>query len=201
MFSGIVEDLGLVAQLKKIDTNLHITIRSKLSPEAYIDQSIAHNGVCLTVVEFDQEHHTVVAIAETLERTNLGILKEGDLVNLERSILPTQRLDGHFVQGHVDCTTTCIKIEDMDGSWNFTFSLDSSRQNLVVLKGSITINGVSLTISDIQKDSFSVSIIPYTFNQTNFKKIKVGDSVNIEFDILGKYILKNIATFINSSTN
>ncbi len=201
MFSGIVEDLGLVAQLKKIDTNLHITIRSKLSPEAYIDQSIAHNGVCLTVVEFDQEHHTVVAIAETLERTNLGILKEGDLVNLERSILPTQRLDGHFVQGHVDCTTTCIKIEDMDGSWNFTFSLDSSRQNLVVLKGSITINGVSLTISDIQKDSFSVSIIPYTFNQTNFKKIKVGDSVNIEFDILGKYILKNIATFIKSNTN
>ena len=201
MFSGIVEDLGLVAQLKKIDTNLHITIRSKLSQEAYIDQSISHNGVCLTVVEFDQDHHTVVAIAETLERTNLGNLKEGDLVNLERSILPTQRLDGHFVQGHVDCTTTCTKIEDMDGSWNFTFHLDASRQNLVVLKGSITINGVSLTISDIQEDSFSVSIIPYTFDQTNFKKIKIGDSVNIEFDILGKYILKNMTTFINSNTN
>ncbi|MEZ4911277.1 MAG: riboflavin synthase [Saprospiraceae bacterium] len=198
MFCGIVESIGLITKIEHLKTNVKISIQSDLSNDAYIDQSISHNGVCLTVVEVKNGVHAVIAISETLDRTNLKSLKEGDFVNLERSIKADQRIDGHFVQGHTDCTADCIKIENLDGSWKFTFSLDQQYKNLVVMKGSIAVNGTSLTISDITETSFSVSIIPYTFEHTIFKFLKIGSPVNIEFDILGKYIQKNIKTHISS---
>lgn len=195
MFSGIVENVGVLEKMIWDQDNLLLTFRSGISKEAYIDQSIAHNGVCLTVVSYDENSHTVVAIQETLEKTNLSSLKIGDKVNLERSITAQSRMDGHFVQGHVDKTASCSKIEKLNGSWLFHFTMLESDTINIVDKGSICINGVSLTVVKVDKGNFHVAIIPYTFENTNFSLLRVGDLVNIEFDILGKYILnylKNI---------
>lgn len=190
MFTGIIEDLGIVSGLRHEFDNLHITIKSKLTPELKIDQSVAHNGVCLTVVDIDNDRYTVTAIKETLEKTNLKFLKEDDIMNLERAMKLGDRLDGHMVQGHVDQTAVCTHIEDAHGSWVFTFKYDSSLNNITIEKGSITVNGTSLTVVNSQVDSFSVAIIPYTYNHTNFNTFKVGTIVNLEFDVLGKYVTK-----------
>jgi riboflavin synthase len=190
MFSGIVEAPGKITAVRKEQSNLHFTIHSPFTSELKIDQSIAHNGVCLTVVSIDGEHYTVTAIDETLKKTNLGMLKEGDMVNLERCMRLGDRLDGHIVQGHVDQTAVCREVKEMDGSWMFSFEYDASRNNITVEKGSICVNGVSLTVVDSKAGSFSVCIIPYTFEHTNFRHIKAGDEVNLEFDILGKYIAR-----------
>lgn len=196
MFSGIVEDATPVVALRHEDTNLHITLRCPSFYTLKRDQSIAHNGVCLTVVEIDDNGtYTVTAIKETLERSNLGNLKTGDLVNVERSLKLDDRLDGHIVQGHVDTTAICTKVEDLDGSWKYTFKYNISPElakkgYMTVEKGSVTVNGVSLTVCESEKDSFAVNIIPYTFENTNFKNIKEGSKVNIEFDIIGKYLAR-----------
>jgi riboflavin synthase len=190
MFTGIIEDLGIVSGLRHEFDNLHITIKSKLTPELKIDQSVAHNGVCLTVVDIDNDRYTVTAIKETLEKTNLKFLKEDDVMNLERAMKLGDRLDGHMVQGHVDQTAVCTHIEDAYGSWVFTFKYDTSLNNITIEKGSITVNGTSLTVVNSQVDSFSVAIIPYTYNHTNFNTFKVGTIVNLEFDVLGKYVTK-----------
>ncbi|MBN8694988.1 MAG: riboflavin synthase [Bacteroidetes bacterium] len=190
MFSGIVETLGEVIELKKEQSNLHITLRSEFSKDLKIDQSVAHNGVCLTVIGINDDLYTVTAIDETLRKTNLGYLKIGDKVNLERCLRLGDRLDGHIVQGHVDQTGTCIDVKQSDGSWIFTFDYDGSKGNVTVEKGSICVNGVSLTVVNSKANSFSVCIIPYTFDHTNFNSIQVGTIVNLEFDILGKYISK-----------
>ena len=188
MFTGIIEDLGIVSGLRHEFDNLHITIKSKLTPELKIDQSVAHNGVCLTVVDIDNDRYTVTAIKETLEKTNLKFLKEDDIMNLERAMKLGDRLDGHMVQGHVDQTAVCTHIEDAHGSWVFTFKYDSSLNNITIEKGSITVNGTSLTVVNSQVDSFSVAIIPYTYEHTNFKTFKEGTVVNLEFDVIGKYV-------------
>ncbi|MCE9538334.1 MAG: riboflavin synthase [Bacteroidetes bacterium] len=193
MFSGITEGLGEAIALYKEQSNLHITIRSGFTTELKIDQSIAHNGVCLTVVDIKNEEYTVTAIAETLQKTNLSLLKIGDHVNLERCMKLGDRLDGHIVQGHVDQTAVCKHVKETQGSWIFTFEYDPSQNNITVEKGSVCVNGVSLTVVDSQKNSFSVCIIPYTFEHTNFKDIQPGTIVNLEFDILGKYISKLMA--------
>lgn len=190
MFTGIIEDLGIVSGLRHEFDNLHITIKSKLTPELKIDQSVAHNGVCLTVVDIDNDRYTVTAIKETLEKTNLKFLKEDDVMNLERAMKLGDRLDGHMVQGHVDQTAVCTHIEDAHGSWVFTFKYDTTLNNITIEKGSITVNGTSLTVVNSQVDSFSVAIIPYTYNHTNFNTFKVGTIVNLEFDVLGKYVTK-----------
>lgn len=190
MFSGIVEAIGIVNKIEKSGTSLNITIGSNFSSETYIDQSIAHNGVCLTVTHQDDQSFKVTAIKETLDKTNLGRWKEGDIVNLERSLFANARVDGHFVQGHVDTTVICTDIQQVDGSWYFHFSISPEWQKYIVKKGSICINGVSLTIVDIDSEKFSVAIIPYTYEHTNFKAMKIGDVINIEFDVLGKYIIK-----------
>lgn len=190
MFTGIIEAAGVVSALRKEGGNLHISISSPVSGELKIDQSVAHNGVCLTVVALNDGSHTVTAIEETLTKSNLGSLKEGDLVNLERCMLMNGRLDGHIVQGHVDQTAVCTDLKEMDGSWMFTFQYDPSVGNITVEKGSITVNGVSLTVVNSQDDRFSVAIIPYTFEHTNFRHIKPGTTVNLEFDIIGKYVAK-----------
>jgi len=190
MFTGIIETLGEIKQLTQEGENLHIEIMSPLAQELKIDQSVSHNGVCLTVVKINDDSYVVTAIKETLEKTNLKSLKNGALVNLERAMKLGDRLDGHIVQGHVDCTATCINIENEKGSWVFTFEYKNSEFGTVE-KGSITVNGVSLTVVDSQKEEFSVAIIPYTFEHTNFKNTKVGDEVNLEFDIIGKYV-KNL---------
>jgi riboflavin synthase len=190
MFSGIVEESGEVTDLKKEQSNLHITIKPSFINELKIDQSIAHNGTCLTVVDLKDDSYTVTAIDETLKKTNLGLLKIGDKVNLERCMKLGDRLDGHIVQGHVDQTAICKSVEETDGSWIFTFEYDSSQNNITVEKGSVCVNGVSLTVVNSQMNSFSVCIIPYTFENTNFKYIHKGTVVNLEFDILGKYISK-----------
>ncbi|OQD44301.1 riboflavin synthase [Croceivirga radicis] len=190
MFTGIIETLGTVERLEKEGDNLHITIASKLTPELKIDQSIAHNGVCLTVVSLTDATYTVTAIQETLEKTNIGALKVGQQVNLERAMLLGTRLDGHIVQGHVDQTAECIKIDQKDGSWFFTFTYDSSKNNVTIEKGSITVDGVSLTVVNSKKDQFSVAIIPYTFEHTCFNNYKVGTVVNLEFDVIGKYVAR-----------
>lgn len=200
MFCGIIEDMGLVTNLETQGTNIKIFIQSKMSKDAYIDQSISHNGVCLTVTEVHDGIHCVVAIAETLQKSNLGLLQVGGHVNLERSMRADQRVDGHFVQGHVDCTARCLGIENLDGSWTFKFSLEKAHTNLVVMKGSIAVNGTSLTISHVDDNSFAVSIIPYTYENTTFKYLNVGDLVNVEFDILGKYILKNFANHLGQNS-
>ncbi len=189
MFTGIVEDLGKITQLVKDQDNLHLTVQSSFTKEVKIDQSIAHNGVCLTVVDIHQEDYTVTAIKETLEKTNLGVLKIGDEVNLERCLKIGQRLDGHMVQGHVDQTGKCIHIENQNGSTFFTFEYEDNG-NTTVEKGSICVNGTSLTVVNSLQNQFSVAIIPYTMEHTNLKHINVGDTVNLEFDILGKYIAK-----------
>ena len=190
MFTGIIEDLGVVESLEREATNLHIKIRSSLAKELKIDQSVSHNGVCLTVVSCNNSSFTVTAIKETLNKTNLSEINTNHLINLERGIKLGDRLDGHMVQGHVDQTGNCVGIESQDGSWLYDFEYDPSFGNLTIEKGSITVNGVSLTVLNSRINGFSVAIIPYTFNNTNFKYLEVGSSVNLEFDIIGKYVSK-----------
>lgn len=194
MFSGIVEEAARVVDIKRDGGNVHLTLSCSFVDELKIDQSVSHNGVCLTVVSLPGDGtYTVTAIQETLDRSNLGELKAGDLVNLERSMMINGRLDGHIVQGHVDCTATCVEVKEVDGSTYFKFAYEvepamARRGYVTVEKGSVTVNGVSLTVCDSEKDSFRVAIIPYTFEHTNFCRIGVGSRVNIEFDIIGKYL-------------
>jgi len=193
MFSGIIEEAATVVGLIKEKGNLNITLQCSFVDELKIDQSVAHNGVCLTVVAKDDKGYTVTAIQETLDKSNLGLLNIGDKVNVERSMLMNGRLDGHIVQGHVDQTARCIEVKEADGSWYFTFQYDvdkemSSQGYVTVEKGSVCVNGVSLTVVNSKEDRFSVAIIPYTYEFTNFHQIKPGSVVNIEFDIIGKYI-------------
>jgi len=190
MFTGIIEDLGVVTALKPEKDNLLITIKSRIAPELKIDQSVAHNGVCLTVINKKSDEYSITAIKETLSKTNLNSLQVGDEVNLERAMKLGDRLDGHIVQGHVDQVGWCKCITKEKGSWIYKFEYDSATKNMTIEKGSITINGVSLTVVDSDINTFSVAIIPYTFEHTNFKSIKEGDMVNLEFDVLGKYIQK-----------
>lgn len=189
MFTGIIERLGTITKVVEDAGNRHITIKSDVVSELKIDQSIAHNGVCLTVVDFSDSTYTVTAIKETLEKSNFDNCQIGDIVNLERAMILGTRLDGHIVQGHVDQTATCTKIQEESGSWVFTFTYDTS-ENVTIEKGSITINGVSLTVVNSQKSSFSVAIIPYTYKHTNFHTFKVGTVVNLEFDVIGKYVAR-----------
>ncbi|MFL9838125.1 riboflavin synthase [Flavobacterium sp. ST-75] len=188
MFTGIVETLGTIKEIKKDNDNIHVTIQSGLTPELKIDQSISHNGVCLTVVALNEESYTVTAIKETLEKTNLRDWKEGDMVNLERGMKLGDRLDGHIVQGHVDQTGVCKSVEEANGSWYYTFEYDKSLSNITIEKGSITVNGVSLTVVNSKLNEFSVAIIPYTHEHTNFKYIQPGSVINLEFDVIGKYV-------------
>ena len=190
MFTGIIEAFGRVESLEKEGDNLHLTLTSDLAPELKIDQSLAHNGVCLTVVAVNNTTYTVTAIKETLDKTNLGELKQGALVNLERAMKLGARLDGHLVQGHIDQVGFCTQVEEENGSWRFQFQYDPAAQNMTIEKGSITVNGVSLTVVDARKDKFSVAIIPYTYQHTNFHQISQDTKVNLEFDLVGKYISK-----------
>ncbi|MDX5437921.1 MAG: riboflavin synthase [Pontibacter sp.] len=190
MFTGIIEAIGRVTAIREENTNRHFTLSSPFTHELKVDQSVAHNGVCLTVVSIDNESYTVTAIDETLKKTNLSNLKEGDAVNLERCMLANGRFDGHVVQGHVDQTAICEEIMDENGSWVFTFRYDPSHGNVTVEKGSICVNGISLTVFDSQPDRFSVAIIPYTYEHTNLHALKPGDTVNLEFDIIGKYVAR-----------
>jgi len=192
MFSGIIESLGVVKRIEQEKSNVHFYIHSEFAPELKIDQSIAHNGVCLTVVDIKDTSYKVTAIAETLQRSNIGRLHVNDKVNLERCITPSTRLDGHYVQGHVDTTAECISVKETGGSWYYTFSLDEKFNHLVVDKGSISVNGVSLTVVEPTHNQFKVAIIPYTYQHTNFHSLKQGDLVNLEFDILGKYIARHL---------
>jgi riboflavin synthase len=188
MFTGIIESAAKVIQLKKENTNLHITLSSEITTELKVDQSVAHNGVCLTVVAIDGDQYTVTAIDETLNKTNIGHLQEGSIVNVERAMKMNARLDGHIVQGHVDQTAICTESLNKDGSWIFSFEYDYSLSNVTIEKGSICINGVSLTVVDSKINSFSVAIIPYTYEHTGFKTMSKGDVVNLEFDVIGKYV-------------
>ncbi|GEQ84931.1 riboflavin synthase subunit alpha [Patiriisocius marinistellae] len=188
MFTGIIESIGKIKSLKKEGENLHIEVSSELTPELKIDQSVAHNGVCLTVVEIHEESYVITAIKETLEKSNIGFLKIGEPVNLERAMKIGDRLDGHIVQGHVDQTGVCTSIENQKGSWVFTFEYDASLNNVTIEKGSATINGVSLTVVNSKKNEFSVAIIPYTYQHTNFNAFKIGTVINLEFDVIGKYV-------------
>jgi riboflavin synthase len=190
MFTGIIETLGTVKDVVKELDNIHITITSSLSNELKIDQSVAHNGVCLTVVRLDENAHTVTAIQETLDKTNLQHLQVGSPVNLERCMQMNGRLDGHIVQGHVDQVASCIKREELDGSWEYRFQYDANSGNVTVEKGSICVNGISLTVVNSVADQFSVFIIPYTYEHTNLHNVNVGDTVNLEFDIIGKYVAR-----------
>ena len=195
MFSGIIEDMAIVSAIEKDKDNVNYTFRCSFANELKIDQSVSHNGVCLTVVNLDNDEYTVTAMKETLERSNLGLLSVGDKVNVERSMIMNGRLDGHIVQGHVDMTAECINIEDANGSTYFMFKYPfdkemARRGYFTVDKGSVTVNGVSLTVCNPTEDTFQVAIIPYTFEHTNFCDIKLGSKVNIEFDILGKYIAR-----------
>tara|TARA_R110002167_G_scaffold158880_1_gene354214 strand:- start:2494 stop:3084 length:591 start_codon:yes stop_codon:yes gene_type:complete len=193
MFTGIIETLGEVRQLKREGGNLHINIESYLAPELKIDQSLAHNGVCLTVVAINGNNYTVTAIDETLQKTNLGKLVEGDKVNLERAMIMGARLDGHIVQGHVDQTGIITAIVEKNGSWVFTFEYDGTTNNPTIEKGSITIDGTSLTVIDSGAHTFSVAIIPYTYEHTRFHSYTIGTVVNLEFDVIGKYVAKLLA--------
>lgn len=188
MFTGIIETLGEVEKVVAEGSNLHFTIKSAISHELKIDQSVAHNGVCLTVVALNEGSHTVTAIEETLNKTSLGQLKLGNKVNLERCMQMNARLDGHIVQGHVDQTAECILVNELDGSWEYRFKYDQNTGNVTVEKGSICVNGISLTVVNSAIDEFSVFIIPYTFEHTNLQEVKVGNTVNLEFDIIGKYV-------------
>jgi len=193
MFSGIVEEAAPVVKLEKERDNLHITMKCSFVNELKIDQSISHNGVCLTVVKKDNDTYTVTAIKETLDKTNLGLLKPGDKVNLERSTKLDGRLDGHMVQGHVDQTAVCTNVTEAGGSWYFTFEYEPAQDDYITVeKGSVSVNGVSLTVVNSKPHSFQVAIIPFTYEVTNFHQIKTGTVVNLEFDILGKYIAKII---------
>ena len=190
MFTGIIEAFGRVTELKKEDTNLHITLESALASSLKIVQSVAHNGVCLTVVACDTKTYTVTAIDETLTKSNLGTLQKGDLINLERAMKLGDRLDGHMVQGHVDQIAECVESSNAEGSWTYTFAYDPNKGNITIEKGSITVNGVSLTVVDSKEDRFSVAIIPYTYEHTNFHTLSPGKIVNLEFDLIGKYLTK-----------
>lgn len=190
MFTGIIEDIGVISNLKTELNNLHITIKSNITSELKVDQSVSHNGVCLTVVGINNDEYTVTAIKETLDKTNIGTLKITEKINLERAMKLGDRLDGHIVQGHVDQTAVCESVEEANGSWIFTFNYDASLNNITIEKGSVTVNGVSLTVVNSKKNSFSVAIIPYTYNHTNFNTFKKGTIVNLEFDVLGKYVSK-----------
>jgi len=190
MFTGIIETLGKVTELKHEQGNLHITVESAIASELKIDQSVAHNGVCLTVVALADGNHTVTAIEETLNKTSLGQLKTGDPVNLERCMQMNARLDGHIVQGHVDQTAVCTGFKELDGSWEYTFEHEAAPGNITVEKGSICVNGISLTVVNSKPNSFSVAIIPYTFEHTNLKTVRKDSIVNLEFDIIGKYVAR-----------
>lgn len=194
MFTGIIETLGTIQEIKKEKDNVHVTVDSSITAELQIDQSVAHNGICLTVVAINKNSYTVTAIDETIKKTNLGDWKVGDSVNLERAMKLGDRLDGHIVQGHVDQTGICIATEETNGSWSYTFEYDEALNNLTIEKGSITVNGVSLTVVNSKKNQFSVAIIPYTHEHTNFKSFKVGTKINLEFDVIGKYVSKLYAS-------
>ncbi len=193
MFTGIIEQLGTITKIETENTNKHFTIASELAKECYIDQSIAHNGVCLTVVEKSETEYVVTAIKESLDKSNLGTLHVGEYINLERAMLPQTRMDGHMVQGHVDGIAECVHIKDENGSWVFRFKIDKDQAALIVDKGSVTINGTSLTVCNPTDDTFEVCIIPYTYEHTNFKSIKINDVVNIEYDIIGKYVARYLS--------
>lgn len=188
MFTGIIEQLGEVTNIRKEQENIHFTISAPFTSELKIDQSVAHNGTCLTVIAIEKDEYIVTAIQETLEKTNLGSWQKGTKVNLERCMQMNGRLDGHIVQGHVDTTATCIAIENQEGSWKYTFRYETDQ--VTVEKGSVTVNGVSLTVVDSKDNEFSVCIIPYTHEFTNFHQLKVNDAVNLEFDIIGKYVAR-----------
>ena len=190
MFTGIIESVGFVKNLKQEKENLHITIESNFSSELKIDQSIAHDGVCLTIVDIKGKEYTITAIKETLDKSNLKYLSVGSEINLERAMILGARLDGHIVQGHVDQTAVCTNIVEENGSWVFSFEYDNAYNNITIEKGSITINGVSLTVVNSQKNSFSVAIIPYTYEFTNFHTFEIGTVVNLEFDVIGKYVAR-----------
>lgn len=190
MFTGIIEELATVQHITREGSNIHIDLSTPLATELSIDQSVAHNGACLTVVQQSENQYRVTAIDETLQRTNLGGWQEGTKVNLERCMKLNDRLDGHMVQGHVDCMGECVQREEVDGSWKFAFKHPADKNFTTVPKGSITINGVSLTVVDSEPGTFSVAIIPYTYEHTNFHQIEVGDAVNLEFDIIGKYVAR-----------
>jgi len=190
MFTGIIETFGTVSEVTEEGTNINYVIESSLSNELKIDQSVAHNGVCLTVVALTDHTHTVTAIQETLEKSNLQYLRKGMKVNLERCMQMNGRLDGHIVQGHVDQTAVCVKREELDGSWEYRFRYDETKGNVTVEKGSVCINGISLTVVNSAAKEFSVFIIPYTFEHTNLQEVNIGDTVNLEFDIIGKYVAR-----------
>jgi len=192
MFTGIIEDLGILKKIEKEKGNINLYFKSKLTQELKIDQSLSHNGVCLTVVSIDNDIYKVTAVKETLDKSNLGELKVNSIVNLERAMKSNARLDGHYVQGHVDQIAKCLNVRETDGSWFYEFEYDNTSNNITIEKGSIAVNGVSLTVVNSKLDGFSVAVIPYTYNNTNFKKIQKGDNVNIEFDMIGKYITKLI---------
>ena len=188
MFTGIIESLGTIQEIKKDKDNVHITIASSITHELQIDQSVAHNGICLTVVSINDTLYTVTAIGETIKKTTISYWQTGDNVNLERAMKLGDRLDGHIVQGHVDQIGKCIVAKETNGSWLYTFEYDSTLKNITIEKGSITVNGVSLTVVDSKKNEFSVAIIPYTYEHTNFNTFKMGTIVNLEFDVIGKYV-------------
>lgn len=198
MFTGIIKDVGVVQQIGKEGTNLHFTIKSSIAKDLNIDESVAHNGVCLTVVAKTESSYTVTAVEETLIKTNLGDWSVGTEVNLERAMVYNARLDGHIVQGHVDKTGVCTNIKSVDGSWYFTFEYEQTEEHLLVDKGSICVNGTSLTVVNPIQNHFSVAIIPYTFENTIFRNMRVGDRVNLEFDILGKYIAKYAKLYVKA---
>lgn len=197
MFTGIIETLGEIKAIEKEGSNVHFTLESDISKNLKVDQSLAHNGVCLTVVDIKEDLYTVTAVQETLDRTSLGNWKLGDKVNLERAMKYDGRLDGHIVQGHVDAKGSCVKIREVDGSWYFSFEYVPTPDHLLVDKGSVCINGVSLTVVEPKENRFSVAIIPYTYEHTVFHQLQVGDAVNLEFDILGKYIARYAALYAN----
>lgn len=190
MFTGIIEKTGEIVAINQENDNFNFTIKTDFTQELKIDQSIAHNGVCLTIVNINNNEYTVTAIKETLEKSNMRFLKIGDLINLERAMKLGDRLDGHIVQGHVDEIAKCTNVKDENGSWVFTFEYQSKLNNITIEKGSITINGVSLTVVNSKENEFSVAIIPYTYEHTNFKSIKIGSYVNLEFDVIGKYVAR-----------
>ena len=196
MFSGIIEEFAIVTSVKKDRENIDLSLKCTFTDELKIDQSIAHNGVCLTVVDIKDGIYTVTAMKETLLRSNLGQLQVGDIVNVERSMRPDALLDGHIVQGHVDQTAVCTAVDDAEGSWYFTFKYEPAGDNCTVEKGSITVNGVSLTVCNSQEGQFQVAIIPYTYEHTNFNRIKPGTLVNLEFDIIGKYIARLMKNYL-----
>lgn len=190
MFTGIIETFGRVEKIERENSNINFTFSSSITSELKVDQSLSHNGVCLTVVKIIDKNYVVTAIEETLKRTNLGALGLGDMVNLERCMPANGRFDGHIVQGHIDTTAKCLEINNLNGSWVFVFEYEKNKNNITVEKGSVTINGVSLTVVNSEENIFSVCIIPFTFEHTNFNKLQLGSIVNLEFDIIGKYLKK-----------